>query len=157
MSLFVAKTEVDEFEALVLGAPQHVAGLQVGVHVAFAVEEGQSLQHIPGTVLDHPHGVALVGGAHQQIGHVHIQQLQQQAARCHANRTVIGEHPIQGHCGGQPSRQELVFQNLNCNRLSSNMYAQLTLKYHAFKMSKGACCCYVLYAWIAYMNFLSYG
>lgn len=73
MSLFEAKPKVDEFETLVLGAPQHIAWLEIGVHIALAVQKGQGLQHVSGTVLDEPHGVALVGGTYQQLGHTHVQ------------------------------------------------------------------------------------
>lgn len=61
--LFEAEAEVDELEALVVGAPEDVARLQVGVDVALPVEEGQSLQDISGTVLNEPHRVALLASA----------------------------------------------------------------------------------------------
>lgn len=65
VSLFEAEAKVDELEALVVGAPENVAWLEVGVDVTFPVQEGESLQYVPGTVLDEPHRVALLGSAEE--------------------------------------------------------------------------------------------
>lgn len=96
--LFEAKSKVNELKALLLGAPQDVAWLQVCVHVAFVVQEGQGFQDVAGAVLDHPHGAALVAGVQQQLRHADIQQLQQQAAGRAVGRVVVGEHAVQSHC-----------------------------------------------------------
>lgn len=61
VSIFETQSKVDEFEALVVSAPQYVAWLEVGMHVALAMQVGQRLQDVPGAVLHHPHGVALSG------------------------------------------------------------------------------------------------
>lgn len=68
------------------------------MHVAFVVQESQGLQDIPGTVLDHPHGAALVAGVQQQLGHADVQQLQEQTARGAVGRVVVGEHAVECHC-----------------------------------------------------------
>lgn len=63
VSLFEAEAEVDELEALVISAPENVTWLEVSMDVAFSMKEGESLQDVSGTVLDKPHGVALLGSA----------------------------------------------------------------------------------------------
>lgn len=63
VSLFEAQAKVNELEALVVGAPEDVARLQVSMDVTLPVEEGESLQDISGTVLNEPHRVALLGPA----------------------------------------------------------------------------------------------
>lgn len=98
MPLFKAEPEVDELEALVIGAPENVARLEVGVHVSLSVQETQRLQDITSAVLDQPHGVALTAASHQQLRHTHIQKLQQQAAGRYTEQVVISEHAIQRHC-----------------------------------------------------------
>lgn len=65
VSLFEAEAKVDELEALVVGAPENVAWLEVGVDVTFPVQEGESLQYVSGTMLDEPHRVALLGSAEE--------------------------------------------------------------------------------------------
>lgn len=65
VSLFEAEAKVDELEALVIGTPEDVAWFEVSMDVAFPVKEGQSLQDVSGTVLDEPHGVALLRSAHK--------------------------------------------------------------------------------------------
>lgn len=99
MPLFKAEPKVDEFEALVIGAPENVTRLEVSMHVSLSVQETQRVQDIASTVLDQPHGVALAAASHQQLRHAHIQKLQQQAAGGCAQQAVIGEHAIQRHCG----------------------------------------------------------
>ncbi len=73
VSLFETEAEVDEFEALVISAPENVAWLEVGVDVAFSVKEGQCLQDVSGTVLDKPHGMALLGSA-KNISYYEVKQ-----------------------------------------------------------------------------------
>lgn len=68
------------------------------MHIAFVVQESQGLQDISGTVLDHPHGAALVAGVQQQLGHADVQQLQQQTAGRAIGRVVVGEHAVERHC-----------------------------------------------------------
>lgn len=67
------------------------------MHVAFVVQESQGFENISGTVLDHPHGAALVAGVQQQLGHADVQQLQQETARRAIRRVVVGEHAVQSH------------------------------------------------------------
>lgn len=61
VSLFEAETKVDELEALIIGAPEDVAWLEVSVNVAFSMKKGKGVQDVSGTVLNEPHGVALLG------------------------------------------------------------------------------------------------
>lgn len=63
VSLFEGEPKVDELEALVVGAPEDVAWLEVSVDVTLPVQEGESFQDVPGAVLDEPHGVALLWSA----------------------------------------------------------------------------------------------
>lgn len=65
VSLFETEAKVDELEALVVGTPEDVAWLEVSVDVTFPMQEGESLQDVPGTVLDEPHGVALLRSAQE--------------------------------------------------------------------------------------------
>lgn len=113
VALFEAEAKVDEFEALIVRAPEHIAGLEVGMDVALSVEEGKGLQDVPGTVLHQPHGVALLlgtttlgaegsalgTGPHKQLRHTDVQQLKQQAVRGHTHLAAVGEHPVQRYCG----------------------------------------------------------
>lgn len=63
ISLFETEAKVDELEALIVGTPEDVAWLKVSVDVTFPMQEGESLQDVPGTVLNEPHGVALLWSA----------------------------------------------------------------------------------------------
>lgn len=65
VSLFEAEAKVNELEGLIISAPEDVAWFEVCVDVAFFVKEGESLEDVSGTVLDKPHGVALLGSKHK--------------------------------------------------------------------------------------------
>lgn len=97
VSIFKAKTKINELKTLVIWAPENVARFEIGVHVSLAMQKTQRLQDVPGTVLDQPHGVTLAASSHQQLRHTHIQKLQQQASCRDAQRVVIGKYTIQRH------------------------------------------------------------
>lgn len=67
VSLFKAKAEVNELKALVISAPENVAGLEVSMYVTFPVQEAKGLQNITGTVLNQPHGMPLITHPGQQF------------------------------------------------------------------------------------------
>lgn len=48
--------------------------------IALVVKKSQGLQNVAGTVLDHPHGAALVTGIQEQLGDTDVQEFQQQTA-----------------------------------------------------------------------------
>lgn len=60
VSLFEAEAKIDELKAFIVSTPEDVAWLEVRVDVPFSVKEGESLQDVSGTVLNQPHGVALL-------------------------------------------------------------------------------------------------
>ncbi|PWA14518.1 hypothetical protein CCH79_00011025 [Gambusia affinis] len=105
VSLFEAQPEVDELEALVVGAPQDVARFEVSVDVAFPVKEGKSLQDTPTVTVRSaatwrclPYTLDTIAAPHQQLRHADIQELQQEAARSHAHTVVIVALELL-HCG----------------------------------------------------------
>lgn len=83
VALSETETKVDELKALVIRAPEDVAWLKVSVDITFPMQEGQSLQDVPGTVLDEPHRVALLCSAREKqacknfFTHTHLYTLRQ--------------------------------------------------------------------------------